>query len=355
MKALVYDVLADRLSLQQREAPVCGDEDVIVKVEAVGICGGDLHFYTGGMKAPGNINSQFIAGHEFAGVISEVGAHVRGDWKAGDRVVTDNTAGACGVCPACARGHFVNCEHRETLGLGVDGGFTEYVRIPGKILALNPNAMFHLPDSIDFAGATVLEPAANAYRAVVQEACVKPGETVVVYGPGPIGLMCVQIAKLAGAARIILVGQKIGREVRAEIGHQYGATHWIENDGGEDIKAQIAGIAGEGGVDAVIDAVGHPSVLPEAFEIVRPEGAVVRAGMSDRPIPVSINLMTIKAIRVYGHMGYDTECWKNCIRLAEAGLLDLNTIVTHQMALEDWEEGFKKSIDNTAAKVVLVP
>lgn len=269
--------------------------------------------------------------------------------------MTDNTAGACGVCSSCAKGHFVNCSQRKVLGLGVDGGFTEYVKVPGEILALNPNSVFHLPDSIDFAGATVLEPAANSYRAVVQEAQVKPGETVVIYGPGPIGLMCTQIAKLAGAAKIILVGQSIGREVRAQIGLKYGATHWLENDHGEDIKAKIAEIVGDGGVDAVIDAVGHPSILPETFEIVKPEGVVVRAGLSDRPIPVSINYMTLKSIKVFGHMGYDTECWKNCIRLAEAGILDLNTIVTDQMKLDDWELGFKKSIDNTAAKVVLIP
>lgn len=355
MKALVYNTSSDKLALSQKPVPVCGEEDILIKVEAVGICGGDLHFYTGGFRAPDHVKEEFIAGHEFAGVISEVGKHVRGDWKVGDRVVTDNTAGACGVCPSCAKGHFVNCSQRETLGLGVDGGFTEYVRVPGKILALNPNSVFHLPDQIDFAGATVLEPAANSYRAVIQEAQVKPGETVVIYGPGPIGLMCTQIAKLAGAAKIILIGQSIGREVRAKIGKKYGATHWIENDRGEDIKGKIAEIAGEGGVDAVIDAVGHPSILPEAFEIVKTEGTVVRAGLSDKPIPASINLMTVKSVKVFGHMGYDTECWKNCIRLAEAGLLDLNSIVTHQFGLEDWEKGFEKSIDNTAAKVVLVP
>ena len=355
MKALVYNQSSSKLSLQQKPVPVCGDEDIIIKVEAVGICGGDLHFYTGGFKAPDGVREEFIVGHEFAGVISEVGRNVRGDWKVGDRVVTDNTAGACGVCPSCAKGHFVNCAHREILGLGVDGGFAEYVRVPGEILALNPNSVFHLPDTIDFAGATVLEPAANSYRVIVQEAQVKPGETVVIYGPGPIGLMCVQIAKLAGAAKIILVGQSIGRKVRAEIGFQYGATHWIENDHGEDVKAEIAKIAGEGGVDVVVDAAGHPSILPEAMEVVRNEGIIIRAGMSDRPIPASINLMTIKAVKVFGHMGYDTECWKNCIRLAQAGMLDLDSIVTHQMSLDDWKQGFEMSIDNTAAKVVLIP
>jgi threonine dehydrogenase-like Zn-dependent dehydrogenase len=314
-----------------------------------------LHFYSGGFKGPDGLNKEFIAGHEFAGVISEVGENIRGDWKVGDRVVTDNTAGACGVCSSCAKGHFVNCSQRKTLGLGTDGGFAKYVRIPGEILALNPNSIFHLPDNMDFAAATVLEPAANAYRVIVQEAQVKPGETVVVYGPGPIGLMCVQIAKIVGAAKIILVGQSIGRDVRSKIGLQYGATHWIENDHGVDIKEQIAEIAGEGGVDVVIDAVGHPIILPEALDIVKNEGIVIRAGLNEKPVAESINTITVKAVKLFGHMGYDTECWKNCIRLVKVGLLDLNTIVTHQLKLEDWEEGFKRSIDNSAGKVVLIP
>lgn len=355
MKALVYNKITDHMTLREWPEPICGKEDIIIEVKAVGICGGDLHFYRGGFKAPGNIKEEFVVGHEFAGVISEVGDEVRGNWKVGDRVVTDNTAGACGVCPSCAKGHFVNCQSREILGLGVDGGFTKYVRVPGEILALNPNSVFRLPDNVDFIGATVLEPASNSYRVVVQEAQVKPGETVVVYGPGPIGLMCVQIAKLAGASKIILIGQSIGREVRAEIGKKYGATHWLENDHGEDVKKAIYEIVGEDNVDVVIDAVGHPAILTEALEIIRNEGVIIRAGMSDRPMEDSINLATIKAVKIFGHMGYDTECWRNCIRLAEAGLLDLNTIVTHELPLSSWEEGFQRSIDNTAAKVVLIP
>lgn len=355
MKALVYETEHNKLVFKEKNKPVCGPEDMIIKVEAVGICGGDLHFFTGNFQAPPSVHSEFIAGHEFAGVISEVGDKVDPQWKVGDRVVTDNTAGACGKCPACARGHFVNCKHRSILGLGEDGGFTSYVRVPGNILRLNPNSVFHIPDTVDFAAATVLEPAANSYRVVVQEVNVKPGETVVVYGPGPIGLMCVQIAKLAGAAKIILVGQSVGRAVRAKVGLAYGATHWLENDHGEDIPAKILKIAGDEGVDCVIDAVGHPSILPEALDIVKSEGIVVRAGMSDRPVAQSINMMTLKAVKVLGHMGYDTECWRNCIRLAAAGKLDLNTIVTHQLPLEDWEKGFRMSIDNSAAKVVLIP
>ena len=107
MKALVYETEHNKLVFKEKNKPVCGPEDMIIKVEAVGICGGDLHFFTGNFQAPPSVHSEFIAGHEFAGVISEVGDKVDPQWKVGDRVVTDNNAGACGKCTACARGHFV--------------------------------------------------------------------------------------------------------------------------------------------------------------------------------------------------------------------------------------------------------
>lgn len=355
MDALVYNRETAKLSLKEVDVPVCGEEDVLIKVEAVGICGGDLHFYTGGFRGPGEQTGEFVTGHEFAGVVAQVGARAPGGWKVGDRVVTDNTGGACGVCPACARGHFVNCPEREVIGLSMDGGFASYVRIPGSILHLHPNCMFHLPENVDFPGGTVLEPAANAYRTVFQEGRLKAGECVVIYGPGPIGLMCVQMARLGGASEIILVGQKISRGPRAEIGRAYGATHWLESDSGQDIEAEIAKIAGKDGVDLVIDAVGHPSILPQALRMVRNEGTVIRVGLNERPVTEDINLLTVKAIRLLGHMGYDTECWRNCLRLAAHGTLDLNTIITHTLPLSQWEDGMKWSIDNTAAKVVLIP
>ncbi len=355
MKALVYNLDQKRLFMKEKDKPVCGDRDVLIAVKAVGICGGDLHYFKGDFDPPPGVQEEFTIGHEFAGVIEEVGKNADPRWKVGDRVVTDNTAGACGKCPACAKGHYVLCKYRKILGLGEDGGFTSYVVEPGKILELNPDSMFRIPENLSFAAATVLEPAANSYRAVIQEGKVKPGETVVIYGPGPIGLMCTQIAAIAGAAKIILVGRAHNKALRGQIGMKYGATHWVENDAGKNAKEQILEIAGDEGVDCIIDAAGDPSVLLEAIDIIRNEGTIVRAGFSDKPVGAGINAISLKSVRIFGHMGYDTECWKNCIRLAEAGKLDLDTIVTHQLPLDQWEEGFKKSIDGSAGKVVLIP
>lgn len=352
MKAVVLTELG-KLEWLDVPKPVIGPDDILLKVEAVGICGGDLHFYTGAIGSKHGY--PLIVGHEFAGTIAEIGERVVGDWKVGDRVVSENTGYACGVCPSCAKGNFVNCEQREILGCTLDGGFTDYVKIPGDILRIYPNALYKLPDSISFPEATVLEPAANSYKAVIQEAGVKAGDTVLIWGPGPLGLLSTQMAKIAGASKIILVGLAENRGVRKEIGEKYGATHWLESDSGEDIAMKAREIAGPEGIAVVIDAVGHPSIMEPAMRAVRNEGIIVRVGLNGKPLNCSINMLTERAITLRGHMGYNTESWKQCIALAERGQLDLSSIITSVLPMAEYEKGFINSLNGTDAKVVLVP
>ncbi|MGM9608516.1 MAG: zinc-binding dehydrogenase [Oscillospiraceae bacterium] len=352
MKAVVLTGPA-KLEWLDVPEPEIGPEDILLQVKAAGICGGDLHFYTGAIGAPHGY--PLIIGHEFAGVIAAKGERVDPYWKVGDRVVSENTGHACGRCPSCAQGDFVNCPEREILGCSYDGGFTDYVKVPGKVLRLYPNTLMRLPDNIPFPEATVLEPAANAYKAVIQESALHAGETVVVFGPGPLGLMSVQMAKIAGAGTIILVGTSSNRGVRREIGLKYGATHWLESDSGEDIPARIREIAGPAGVAVVIDAVGHPSVLPSALQCVRNEGIIVRVGLNDMPVNCSINALTEKSVTLRGHMGYNSESWRNCISLAEKGILDLSEIITSRLPMHEYETGFQNSMKGLDAKVILIP
>ena len=205
MKAVVY---TDYAKVEWLDVPVpeCGEDDIIMEVKAAAICGADLHWYTGGFndadKAP------FVLGHEFSGVIHQKGKKVSDYWNIGDRVVSENTGGACGHCNACMSGNYVHCVERKMIGGGVDGGFAKYVKIPGEILKMYPNCLFKIPDELSFEEAAVLEPASGAYMATVQEAHIIPGETVVVYGVGALGLFPIQIAKIAGAGNIIAVGIK---------------------------------------------------------------------------------------------------------------------------------------------------
>lgn len=142
MKALVlYE--QGKTEIRDMLKPECGESDIIIKVESAAVCGGDVHFYNGTLPSLGSY--PIILGHEFAGTIAEMGPRADPHWKVGDRVISENTASVCGRCPACEKGNFVNCPERETLGCSVDGAFTQYVKIPGKLLAVYPNCLSICP------------------------------------------------------------------------------------------------------------------------------------------------------------------------------------------------------------------
>lgn len=352
MKALV---LYERGKTEMRDVPKpeCGDRDILIKVDSAAICGGDVHFYNGALPSLGDY--PIVLGHEFAGTITEMGAHADSYWKVGDRVISENTASVCGRCPACEKGNFVNCPERETLGCSVDGAFTQYVKIPGELLAVYPNCLFHLPDTISMKAAPLLEPAANAYMAVVQEGNIMPGENVVVFGAGALGLFCVQMAKIAGAGNIILVGMPSDEESRFPCGKKIGATHTIVNVPGKDLIKEISEICGPGGTALCIDAAGVPAVLKQCVEIVRNDGIVVRIGMNDKPYNYGMDEVNVKSISIVGHMGYNTTSWRNVINLAALGKLDLETLISHTLPLSKIQDGFAMLKTQEAIKIVIDP
>lgn len=352
MKAVV---LAGQGKLEYREVPkpVCGDDDIILEVKACGICGSDLNFYRGTYYQPEK--GVFTMGHEFAGVIAERGKNVDPKWQVGDRVVSENTGDACGTCPACSRGDYVMCEHREILGCTMDGGFTKYVKIPGRLLSFYKNCLWRIPDNLSFEEATLFDPAANGYCSVIQQGGMKPGEIVVVYGVGALGLMSIAAASIGGASRIIAVGMHSDRAKREAIARHYGATDFFASDEEEDMVATIRKAAGPDGVALTIDAAGVPEITRTAIGFTRFTGTIVRIGVSPRPYNYDLNDFASKNIRIQGHMGYNQESWRNCIALAACGKLDLKTIISCTLPMSEYEKGFQMSMKQEAAKVVLIP
>ena len=349
MKAIVYKDKA-RLELTEVPVPVCGDEDSILKIEAAAICGADLHWESGAFTA----DHEFVLGHEFCGTIAEKGSRVGDFWNIGDLVVSDNTGGACGHCSACRRGDFVHCRDRETLGAGFDGGFAAYCKIPGKILRLFPGCLTKVPEGISIAEAAIMEPAANAYRAVVQEAQVRPGDTVVIVGMGPLGLYSLQMARIAGASRIICVGKRADDAVRFPLAKKFGATHLITTED-EDVVERVLEIAGDDGVSAVIDAAGPAIVMQQAMKYLQHDGVFVRIGNPPGKYNDTLLPLIDKQITVIGHMGYNATSWEKVVRLVQSGQLDLKSMVTYVLPLSDYKKGYEHMRRHLAAKVVLIP
>lgn len=352
MKALVY---TDRgvLSLLQVPIPEIGPEDILVKVLSAGICGSDMHFYHGHWGPESG--KTLIPGHEFAGIVVAMGERVAPYWKIGDRVISDNTAHVCGQCPACQAGHFVACPERTCIGCDIDGGFAQYVRIPGQVLRLYPNSLMHLPESIDMRVAPCLEPAANSYKALIQEAGLRPGQTVAVIGAGALGLMAIALAKLGGAAKIILLARSSAMGARIPLAKKFGATHVILTDQDPDPLSAAKRIAGSQGISIVIDDVSNAQCTQQSIDLVSNEGTVIRIGNAQAPAVVNLEPLTAKAVTYRGHMGYDTESWMRCITLAETGMLRLEDMVTHYLPLERFREGYDAMENRTAGKVILLP
>lgn len=356
MRALV--LLDDHGTFEMRDVPVpeIGDDDILVEVKGCGICGGDYKRYMGPEHGGWyKMHLPVITGHEFAGVIAKLGRNVDKYWKVGDRIVSDNTGDACGRCPTCARGNFVNCPQRKCIGVHMDGAFAKYVKVPGKILKMFPNCIMKIPDNMTFGQAAAMEPAANSYKAIVQEAALRPGENVAIIGTGSLGLMAIQIAKISGAANIIAIGTTKDKAYRFKVAEKYGATHFFCTDEDEDIPAKIAEIVGEDGVPVVAEIAGPPQLTNLAMQIIRNEGRFVRVGMDDRPYNYGLNVLNFKSINYQGHKGYNTESWKNLLSLAKAGILDLQSYLTAEVPLENWREGFEILRRGEGAKVVLVP
>lgn len=348
MLALVkYGKGAGETELRDVPVPEIGEEDLLVEVMAAGICGSDLAYDAG--LHPNQLNTPVILGHEFSGRIAKIGAKVK-DWKVGDRVVSDNTGYVCGKCFACTTGQFLMCPERLGMGYGMDGGFTEYVKISGELLSRNPNAIFRIPDCVSYEEAAILDPICNPYKAIVQEGHILPGEDIVIFGVGPIGLFAVQVARVMGCGEIIVVGRS-GNEKRFAMARKYGATRIIESDKEDVVKAVKEATKGEMAALAV-DCAGANELVNLAIDLVRNGGEIVHVGYDDKPFNYSLDHLLERGVSIKGHFGYDYRSWKNCIHLLELGKVDLKGMISHYIELKDWKKGFELMRSKEGVKVV---
>lgn len=338
--------------------PECGPDDVIIRVKAAAICGADMKHWYADLRGE-NTSEEFnsVRGHEFAGIIAKVGKNVTA-WKPGQRVVSDNSGRVDGTCPACEQGDFMLCEHKTGLGLdnnykafGGSGGFSKYAKIPGGILRIHPHAIWEIPEGVTYEEAAVLDPIANAYKAVAQQSSFLPGQDVVVFGTGPLGLFSVQIARIMGAVNIVMVGLADDVPVRFPIAKELGATHCVDGSK-EDVVDRCTKICGRENLGLVIECSGANIALRQSLEMLRPNGEVIRVGMGFSPLEFSINNITEWNKSIIGHQAYDSTSWRESLRLLAAGRVKVKPMITHRLGLSEWKKGFAAMADKTAIKCV---
>ncbi|NLN41784.1 MAG: alcohol dehydrogenase catalytic domain-containing protein [Clostridiales bacterium] len=344
MKAVVkYDTVSGATELREVPVPEIGPNDVLVKVAYVGVCGTDPHMHRNLSSI--KINVPLIFGHEFAGTIEKVGSEVK-NYKVGDRVTAETHADYCGVCELCRTNNYHICSQRKGFGFHVDGAFAEYVKVPARIL-------HRVPDSVSLKEAALTEPLCVAYKAVVCGSKVRPGDTVVVIGPGPIGLLCIKMAQIAGASEIIAVGTD-GDEERLELALKYGATIAM-NSSKEDVVAKVKSLGDGYGADVVYDSAGVSATLALSMDVVRPAGQIVKIGWGPKPVGFSIDPIIAKNVTLVGHFSHTWDVWEKCLVLMSKGQVDLKPLITHEMPLEEWEKSFELIENREAMKVVLKP
>jgi len=323
MKALMY-VAPRKFEYTEAPAPVPGDQEVLVRVKAVGICGSDVHGYTGstGRRIP-----PLIMGHEAAGVIEAVGAKVNG-YAVGDRVTFDSTV-YCNECPACRLGRVNLCQSREILGVSTPtfrrhGAMAEYVVVPQWIL-------YRLPDAVSFEEAALIEPAGVGMHAA-RITPIDVSDVVVVVGAGQIGLFAMQAARIRGAATLVVMDV---REERLAFAKQLGADVIIHSGQGDPAEA----LRRATGRPVVLEAVGLEQTVQLALRLTKLGGNLTLIGNVTPAVQVNLQQIISKEVTIRGSAAIAGE-YPACLNYIAQGRLQAKPMISRRMPLSQGQAAF---------------
>lgn len=349
MNAIVkYDNKPFCVEYRKVPVPVCGDDDVLIEVKAAGLCGSEIRMIKGDVTF--ELPVPVTLGHEFAGEIVQVGKNVS-NFKVGDRVASDNTGYVCGHCWACATGQYFWCKERDMIGAGMDGGFAKYVKVGGPVLERYPNCLMKIPEGVTWEEASIMDPATNGYKAVIQDGQLMPGEDVVVIGVGAIGLCAIQAAKIGGAARIVAV-DIVATPERIATAKAAGATDFVVTSE-TNLIDYINDMTDGDGVPLVINCAGPNSTVKDAIDICRRTGRVVLFGYDPNPYGYSLNDLMNKGIRLIGHSAYDYTSWSHVFNMIRAGKYDLKPVISCKMKMSQFMDAMQLVTEKKANKVIL--
>jgi len=343
MRALVrFSPEPGGLRVQEMPDPRPARGQVVLRVAACGICGSDVHFRH--QRAGAAWRYPYVVGHEFAGTIAEIGDGVTG-FAIGEAVTWQPMADHCGTCAMCRAGRFNSCRLYRDVGFGPDGGHAE-------LAAVDAAGLHRLPPSVSVEDAAICEPLALAHRTVFECSQVCAGQSVVVLGCGPVGLLCATLALAAGAE--VLVSGWSGDEARLDAARAIGVHH-VACAAEEDLPAQVADIAGVDGPDAIIDAAGSSDTFAQALRMAPPFGRVTKVGWFGPTRDMALNAIVRKNLRIRGVYGNEYGSWERCIRILASGALPLEHLLTHRLPLSEWGEGYRLMEERQAVKVLLLP
>ncbi|MCC6456435.1 MAG: zinc-binding dehydrogenase [Caldilineaceae bacterium] len=342
MQALVkYGRRDGEVEVREIAEPDVAPGRVLLEVKAAGVCGSDLHMWrenhSWAIKLP------LVLGHEFCGIVAAVGEGVNG-FAVGDRVACETAAEVCGRCVYCLSGNYNLCPNRLGYGALADGAFTRYVNA-------RPQILHHIPDNVPFEHAALTEPICVAYNALVEKTTMRPGDLVVIQGPGPIGIMALQIVRLRGAGTIVVLGTDVDKQ-RLEVAAELGAHHTV-NIQHENAAALVRSLGDGFGADLVVDCTGVSRALQQSMDLVRPNGRITKIGWGPQPLDFSLDPIVGKAVTLQGSFSHTYPTWERVLGLLSTGQVNLEPVIGGVYPLDEWETAFHRMEEGHSVKSVL--
>ncbi|TET61078.1 alcohol dehydrogenase [Candidatus Aerophobetes bacterium] len=317
-------VAPEKILFEKTKIPLLGEKEVLIKVKICGVCGSDVHSYKG--KHP-FVHPPIVLGHEFSGVIHQIGTRVN-SFSPGDRVIVEPNI-VCGKCYNCLHGRYNICTNLKVVGcVGYDGAFAEYVAVPEK-------KVLRLPGNISFEKAALVEPVAVAVHAV-RKAKQKINDVVVILGAGTIGLLVMQVAKLAGAGKVIVTDVL---DYRLKKAGELGADRLV-NPASQDLIKIIQEKYGRNEVDLIYDCVGIEETISQAIQIARKGIRIMVIGVPEERIEVDLSLIQDRELEIVGSLMYVREDFKAAIDFIQKERLKVKPLVTHHFKLKDVDKAF---------------
>jgi L-iditol 2-dehydrogenase len=343
VKAIIkYAVGKGKIDLLDVPEPVPGPAQVKIEVRVAGVCGSDLHIYHDEI----NIATQppVIIGHEFSGVVAELGPGVR-TLRTGDRVTCETTAWSCGRCLQCRLGHHNMCSDRKVVGYALDGCFAKYC-------VADERQVHVLPDHVDFYAGALTEPLACCVHAVLELTTISPGDLVVLTGPGAIGLLCLQLVKASGAMAV-MCGTSQDAE-RLNLAQRFGAdlTINVETENAPEIVRRLTDSQG---ADVFLECAGAPLAAQLGLETARRGGQYTQVGLFAGPFALDFGLIAYKELKVTGSLGQRRTSWDRALSLLAQGQVDASALVSCSLPMTEWREAFRLFEEKKAVKIVLEP
>jgi L-iditol 2-dehydrogenase len=342
MKALVKHSAGEgNVEILDVEEPSCGPDQVKVQVAFCGVCGTDIHV----LRDTFPNYPPVILGHEIAGTVVEIGRNVTGVVLNTPVACLGATAITCGQCRYCISGKFIFCPNRRGMGHGVNGGFARYV-------VVRPDQLYRVPDDLPLDEAAISEPFAAAIQAVTELTEVRIGDTALVSGPGPMGLLCLKLLVAEGVKTI--VAGAAGDEARLEAAQRFGAAAIVQT-GNQNLRDAVRHETAGVGVDAAFECAGHESSVRGCIEALRPMGHYTQVGICGREIRFPMDQVFFKQLKLSGSVCYTAQTWERMMRIFEQGRVKLGDLISNKLPISEWRTAFDLCTQKRALKVLMYP